>query len=68
MEFLGCKGKHTRSDCPIRKWNAADTGGYGVSWCVGARSPCLGCTEPDYPDLMSPFYEWRPAPRASEED
>ena len=55
MEFLGCKGKHTYSDCPIRKWNSDGAEQYGVNWCVGARSPCLGCVNPNFPDGMSPF-------------
>lgn len=56
---LGCNGQHTHADCPIRKWNASTAGGYGVNWCVGARNPCQGCTEPDFPDGMSPFYHLR---------
>ena len=62
MEFLGCKGKHTHSDCPIRKWNAGDANRYGVNWCVEARSPCLGCVNPNFPDGMSPFYVHLPEP------
>jgi NiFe hydrogenase small subunit HydA len=62
MEFLGCKGKKTYSDCPIRKWNSGGPGEYGVNWCVGARSPCLGCVQPNYPDGMSPFYVYSPTP------
>jgi len=62
MELLGCKGKHTHSDCPIRKWNSDAAGEYGVNWCIGARSPCLGCVNPDFPDGMSPFYEYLPEP------
>jgi len=62
MEFLGCKGKKTYSDCPIRKWNSPETGDYGVNWCIGARSPCLGCVEPTFPDGMSPFYVYSPTP------
>ena len=61
MEFLGCKGKHTNSDCYMRKWNSGEPGEYGVNWCIGARSPCLGCVNPDFPDGMSPFYEYLPA-------
>ena len=57
MEALGCKGKRTYSDCYLRKWNAGDPGEYGVNWCIGARSPCLGCVQPDFPDGMSPFYD-----------
>lgn len=64
MEFLGCKGKHTYSDCPIRKWNSSGPGEYGVNWCVGARSPCLGCVNPNFPDGMSPFYVHLPEPPA----
>ena len=62
MEFLGCKGKKTYSDCPLRKWNSSGPGEYGVNWCIGARSPCLGCVQPAYPDGMSPFYVYSPTP------
>lgn len=53
---LGCNGQQTHGDCPIRKWNASEAGGYGVNWCIGAGNPCQGCTEPEFPDGMSPFY------------
>lgn len=62
MEFLGCKGKKTYSDCPVRKWNSPAPGQFGVNWCVEARSPCLGCVNPDFPDGMSPFYVYSPTP------
>jgi hydrogenase small subunit len=48
---LGCKGPVTYADCPLRLWNN------GVNWCIGNGSPCLGCTEPGFPDIVSPFYE-----------
>jgi len=48
---VGCKGHYTYADCPVRQWNN------GVSWCVKAGSPCLGCVEPDFPDGTSPMYE-----------
>jgi len=48
---LGCKGHYTNADCPIRQWNN------GVSWCIKAGSPCLGCVEPEFPDNTSPMYE-----------
>jgi len=48
---VGCKGHYTYADCPIRQWNN------GVSWCVKAGSPCLGCVEADFPDGTSPLYE-----------
>ena len=54
---LGCNGQQTHADCPMRKWNAGEPGeGKGVNWCIGARNPCQGCTEPTFPDGMSPFY------------
>ncbi len=61
LASLGCNGQQTHADCPLRKWNASDVGGYGVNWCVGARNPCQGCTEPDFPDGMSPFYKLKRA-------
>ncbi|UCF00262.1 MAG: hydrogenase small subunit [Planctomycetota bacterium] len=48
---LGCKGHYTNADCPLRQWNN------GVSWCIKAGSPCLGCVEPEFPDGTSPLYE-----------
>jgi hydrogenase small subunit len=50
---LGCKGPFTNADCPIRLWNGA------VNWCVGAGSPCIGCTEKGFPDAHSPIYDRR---------
>lgn len=46
---VGCKGPVTYADCPIRRWNDR------FNWPIGANTPCIGCTEPGYPDLMSPF-------------
>ncbi len=62
MEYLGCKGKKTYSDCPMRRWNSSGPGQYGVNWCIGAQSPCLGCVNPTFPDGMSPFYVYSPTP------
>jgi hydrogenase small subunit len=56
LSALGCKGQQTHADCPLRQWNSAGQGQTGVNWCVGSRNPCQGCTEPDFPDGMSPFY------------
>ncbi len=47
MLELGCKGPDTRADCPVRKWNS------GISWCVEAGTPCIGCAHPDFPDFAS---------------
>lgn len=53
---LGCRGRQTYCDCPTRKWNSPAKGQPGVNWCVQAGSPCIGCTEPSFPDGMAPFY------------
>ncbi len=49
LNELGCKGPITYADCPTRHWNN------GVNWCIGSRSPCIGCVEPGFPDLVSPL-------------
>jgi len=67
MEYLGCKGKKTYSDCPLRKWNSGGPGQYGVNWCIGAHSPCLGCVQPTFPDGMSPFYVYSETPERRQE-
>jgi len=56
---LGCKGQQTHGDCPIRKWNSGAQDEPGVNWCIGARNPCQGCTDPDFPDKMGAFYNLR---------
>jgi len=48
---LGCKGPITYADCPLRRWNR------GANWVIGAGAPCNGCTQPEFPDLVAPFYE-----------
>ncbi len=48
---LGCKGPITYADCPLRRWNR------GTNWVIGAGAPCNGCTQPEFPDLLAPFYE-----------
>jgi len=48
---LGCKGPVSYADCPIRQWND------GKNWCIKAGSPCLACVEPEFPDVVSPFYK-----------
>jgi hydrogenase small subunit len=53
---LNCAGRYTYADCPSRQWNSPGTGQKGVNWCIGAKSPCIGCTQPDFPDGMSPFF------------
>ena len=53
---LGCRGRFTSADCPTRKWNSPAKGQPGVNWCIGAGGPCCGCTEPAFPDGVSPLY------------
>lgn len=47
---LGCKGPMAFGDCAERKFNN------GANWCVGANSPCLSCTGPEFPDASAPFF------------
>ncbi|UCF09302.1 MAG: hydrogenase small subunit [Candidatus Bipolaricaulota bacterium] len=51
---MGCKGTVTHADCPLRRWND------GTNWVIGSGAPCNGCTEPEFPDLISPMYERLP--------
>ncbi len=53
---LGCKGPYTNNNCPTKKFNPLDKG-VGVNWPVEAGHPCIGCSEPNFWDTMSPFYE-----------
>jgi hydrogenase small subunit len=51
---VGCKGPATFSPCPIFMWNSR------TSWPIGAGHPCIGCTERNFWDTMSPFYNRLP--------
>ncbi len=48
---VGCRGPETYNNCPTAKFND------GTSWPVEAGHPCIGCSEPNFWDTMSPFYE-----------
>ena len=48
---MGCRGPETYNNCPVAKFND------GTSWPVEAGHPCIGCSEPNFWDQMSPFYE-----------
>jgi hydrogenase small subunit len=48
---IGCKGPLTHTDCPSRKWVNH------TSYCVEVGAPCIGCSEPGWPDRFSPFYK-----------
>jgi len=51
---MGCKGPATFHNCPTVKYNE------GTSWPVQAGHGCLGCSEPEFWDKMSPFYRRLP--------
>ncbi len=48
---MGCRGPETYNNCPIVKFND------GTSWPVEAGHPCIGCSQPNFWDKMTPFYE-----------
>jgi len=50
MFSQGCVGPKTGSDCPYRLWVNH------VSWPVKVNTPCIGCTNPDFPDGSAPFF------------
>jgi hydrogenase small subunit len=50
LYHVGCKGPATFSPCPIFMWNSS------TSWPIGAGHPCIGCTERNFWDSMTPFY------------
>lgn len=47
---LGCKGPNTYNNCPKVKFNQ-------TNWPIQAGHPCIGCSEPDFWDEFTPFYE-----------
>jgi len=49
---LGCRGPETYNNCPKVLFNS-------TNWPVKAGHPCIGCSEPDFWDSMSPFYSAR---------
>lgn len=46
----GCTGPKTGADCPYRLWVNH------VSYPIKANTPCIGCTNADFPDGSSPFF------------
>ncbi|MCK7503841.1 MAG: hypothetical protein MZV70_06825 [Desulfobacterales bacterium] len=48
---VGCRGPETYNNCSIVKFNG------GTSWPVQAGHPCIGCSQPDFWDKFTPFYE-----------
>jgi hydrogenase small subunit len=51
---LGCKGPETFHNCPTVRYNE------GQSWPIMAGHGCIGCSEPQFWDTMSPFYRRLP--------
>lgn len=51
---MGCKGPSTFSACPVIQWNLH------TSWPIGAGHPCIGCTEKQFFDRFTPFYQTLP--------
>lgn len=47
---MGCKGPATFHNCPIVRWNDQ------TSWPVGSGHGCVGCSEPNFWDTMTPMY------------
>ncbi len=61
MFSQGCMGPRTGSDCPYRQWINH------VSWPVKVNTPCIGCTNRDFPDGSAPFFTPLPAKSQTEE-
>jgi len=56
MGLMGCKGPISHCDIPRRGFVE------GVGGCPTVGSPCIGCTEPEFPDPpYSPFLSKAPA-------
>ena len=51
---MGCKGPVAFQNCPNVKWNG------GTNWPIGCGHPCIGCSEPNFWDTMTPFYQHLP--------
>ncbi len=48
---MGCKGPDTYNNCPTVKFND------GTSFPIQAGHPCIGCSQPNFWDKMTPFFE-----------
>ena len=51
---MGCKGPATSQNCPNVRWNEH------TNWPIGCGHPCIGCAEPNFWDVMTPFYQKLP--------
>jgi hydrogenase small subunit len=50
LYLMGCKGPETWVNCPTIRWNG------GTNWPVRAGHGCVGCSQPQFWDRMTPFY------------
>ena len=62
MFSQGCVGPKTGADCPYRLWDNH------VSYPIKVNTPCIGCTNEDFPDGSSPFFVPLPKKRQQEEE
>jgi len=51
---MGCKGPETFHNCPTQRYNEK------TSWPVMAGHGCIGCSEANFWDTMTPFYRRLP--------
>lgn len=50
LEYDGCKGRECYNNCPSIQFNEE------TNFPMKAGHPCIGCSEPDFWDTMTPFY------------
>ena len=50
LRFMGCRGPYNNSNCWSILWNE------GTCWPIQAGHGCIGCTNPNFWDTMTPFY------------
>ncbi|PTD93441.1 hypothetical protein C9439_07715 [archaeon SCG-AAA382B04] len=48
---LGCKAPVTYANCPEQQWHGHNT------YCMESGGPCIGCTQPGFPEAFRPFNE-----------
>jgi hydrogenase small subunit len=51
---MGCKGPETYHNCPTQRYNEK------TSWPVASGHGCVGCSQPQFWDTMTPFYKRLP--------
>ncbi|HJV33766.1 hydrogenase small subunit [Geomonas sp.] len=51
---MGCKGPETYHNCPTQRYNEK------TSWPVASGHGCVGCSQPQFWDTMTPFYHRLP--------